>query len=212
MRILLRKCYLAILFCFLGSLPASSAEITGFDIQFPYYGESYSVTATDGTFDAGPQLSEGSKNAVGVAFYGQPFATVYFGDFTFDAPYDAPLTPGLYSGATRYPFELPSTPGFDISFDSQGFDYLNGSFTILELVYGPGGGVEHFGASFVDYNNQGGVGLTGDVYYNYDAPAVPEPGTLGLAAFGSIGVLFFVALLSRFRRLSPVYSVSRRLP
>ncbi len=60
----------------------------------------------------------------------------------------------------------------------------------------------------MDYNNQGGVGFTGDMYYNYDAPAVPEPGALGLAALGGLGVLFVIAFLRIFgRRVSPAYVV-----
>ena len=194
MKTALDYCLAILIFAFIGSLPASATETTGFDIQFPYAVESYTVTSADGTFIAYPQLSEGSKNAVEVAFYGDPFSTVYSGAFTFDAPYDAVLIPGLYSGATRYPFESFENPGFDIGFNSQGFDELQGAFTILQLVYGPDGSIQHFGASFLDHNNnQGDVGFTGHIYYNYDAATVPEPQSMGFAVLGLFCVGFFSA-------------------
>jgi hypothetical protein len=116
--------------------------------------------------------------------------------FIFDAPYDAPLEPGVYTGANRYPFEDPGTPGFDIGVDSEGFDELTAQFTILELVYGGEGTIQKFGATFEMFNEQSNVvSFSGDIYYNYDGPlSTPEPATSQLLLIGTLllGALFFL--------------------
>lgn len=200
--ILLRHCLVTTLL--LGPCAVTqAAEITRLDIHFPYFGESFSATSSDGSFLAYLQVSLRSSNAVEVDYYeGQPFAAVEFASFTFDAPNDTLLVPGfVYTGATRYPFEAPGTAGYEVAFNSEGLvaPGSSGSFTIYEVVYGPNDTIEHFGASFLDYNNQGGLGAFGDIYYNFDAPVAPEPASLGLT-FAGITTLAY--LRRKFRFLS----------
>jgi len=46
----------------------------------------------------------------------------------FAAPFDAPLTPGTYANATRWPFQANGVPGLNISGDGRGSNTLTGSF------------------------------------------------------------------------------------
>lgn len=55
------------------------------------------------------------------------------------APQGQTLTPGTYTGATRYPFQAADKRG--LSFDGQrpGRNTLTGSFTVQQAVFGPNG-------------------------------------------------------------------------
>lgn len=72
--------------------------------------------------------------------------TWWFLDFA--APAGAPLEPGIYEGATRYPFQVPSDPGLSVSGNGRGCNTLTGSFEVLEATFGPHGFVERFHATF----------------------------------------------------------------
>jgi hypothetical protein len=66
---------------------------------------------------------------------------------TFAAPTGQPLTPGTYTGATRYPFH-GSGPGLSLSGEGRGCNTLTGAFTVLRAEFGPDGEVLEFDATF----------------------------------------------------------------
>ncbi|MGH8957474.1 MAG: hypothetical protein ACRDVK_02240 [Acidimicrobiia bacterium] len=72
--------------------------------------------------------------------------TFWFLDFA--APVGAPLQPGIYEGATRYPFQAPTEPGLSLSGNGRGCNTLTGSFEVIEATFGPHGFVERFHATF----------------------------------------------------------------
>ncbi len=53
------------------------------------------------------------------------------------APAGTKLVPGVYEGATRWPFQAPPTPGLDFSGDGRGCNTSTGRFEVLEAVYAP---------------------------------------------------------------------------
>ncbi len=50
------------------------------------------------------------------------------------APAGQELLPGVYEGATRWPFQDPSTPGLDFSGDGRGCNTLTGRFPGMALM------------------------------------------------------------------------------
>jgi hypothetical protein len=122
------------------------------------------------------------------------------GSADFEAPNGAPLQVGTYTGATRWPFNPPGTPGFDYTIFSYGPNTVFGQFTVLEAVYNSSGAVQHFGATFEDVSPvDGTVFETGTVYYNFDLPSsAPEPPAIGLAAL-AVAALACFALFKKFK-------------
>ncbi|MBN8711675.1 MAG: hypothetical protein J0I10_20055 [Verrucomicrobia bacterium] len=107
------------------------------------------------------------------------------------------LQVGLYTGATRYPFNLaphdglPTTPGLSFSGDGRGANDLTGWFRVLEAEYSVETGVvTAFAVDFfqIDDGVEGGWNV-GSLRYNSTVPTnldpVPEPSAcalLGIAA------------------------------
>jgi hypothetical protein len=83
------------------------------------------------------------NNRVSVRINGD---TWWFLDFA--APAGTALEPGIYEGATRYPFQVPPDPGLSLSGNGRGCNTLTGSFEVLEATFGPHGFVERFHATF----------------------------------------------------------------
>ena len=83
--------------------------------------------------------------------------------FDFSAPAGQPLVPGVYEGATRYPFQATNVPGLSISGDGRGCNMLTGRFEVLEAVYGPFGYVERFHATFEQHCEGAPPALRGEV-------------------------------------------------
>lgn len=81
----------------------------------------------------------------------------------FAAPAGAALVPGVYEGATRYPFNDGAEPGLSLSGDGRGCNTLTGRFEVLEAVYGPFGYVERFRATFEQHCEGGATAAWGEV-------------------------------------------------
>ncbi|MDP9403874.1 MAG: thrombospondin type 3 repeat-containing protein [Actinomycetota bacterium] len=90
-------------------------------------------------------------------------------DLSFKAPNGAELVPGPYEGATRYPFQSPTSPGLDISGSGRGCNTLTGRFDVLEAVYGSDGSVERFAADFEQHCEGATPALRGSIRYNASA-------------------------------------------
>lgn len=71
-----------------------------------------------------------------------------------------------YEGATRYPFQSPTTPGLSVSGTGRGCNTLTGRFDVLEAVYGADGSVQRFAANFEQHCEGGTAALRGSVRYN----------------------------------------------
>jgi hypothetical protein len=87
-------------------------------------GQEFTLTPVDGSITA-----TRSSNVVTVRFDGSTWW-----DLRFAAPAGATITPGVYEGATRWPFQSPTGPGLDVSGDGRGCNTLTGRFVVLEAV------------------------------------------------------------------------------
>jgi hypothetical protein len=94
------------------------------------------------------------------------------------APAGQQLLPGVYQGATRWPFQEPSTPGLDFSGDGRGCNTSTGRFEVLEAVYASFGYVERFHATFEQHCEGAEPALIGEVQIVNPPP--PPPLTLEL--------------------------------
>ena len=101
-------------------------------------GQQFTLTPADGTISPSR-----TGDGVHVGFNGSTWW-----DLHFVPPSGALLTPGVYEGATRWPFQSPTGPGLDVSGDGRGCNTLTGRFTVLEAEYGPGGEVLQFAADY----------------------------------------------------------------
>ena len=85
-------------------------------------GQFYFFTPADGTFTAQQNFDQG----VSISFNTPSFDQ--FWNLDFAAPNNQPLTPGIYSGAARFPFQASNQPGLSVVGDGRGCNTLAGSF------------------------------------------------------------------------------------
>ncbi|MCG6156582.1 tandem-95 repeat protein [Rubinisphaera margarita] len=85
----------------------------------------------------------------------------------FAAPAGETLSPGTYTGATRYPFQDAEDPGLSISGQHRGYNTSVGEFTITQLVTADDGSIENFAATFWQASYEGAPRMTGAINYNY---------------------------------------------
>jgi len=121
-------------------------------------GQSLFLTPADGTFNATTNFDSG----VSVSFFGP----THFWFLDFAAAGHVPLTVGTYTGATRFPFQAFSEPGLSVDGDGRGCNTLTGSFTVVEINYGAGGGVNSFDALFEQHCEGATPALRGEIRFN----------------------------------------------
>ncbi|MFI8232444.1 hypothetical protein ACIGDI_26750 [Streptomyces sp. NPDC085900] len=92
------------------------------------------------------------------------------------APTGKALTPGTYTGATRYPFNEATEPGLSLSGNGRGCNQLTGTFTISAVEFGPQGYVKKLDASFEQHCEGSTPATRGEVHIENPAP----PAELGL--------------------------------
>jgi hypothetical protein len=148
---------------------AQSAHITMTSDAGDWVGGGASYDFTDGISSSASSDNNSvalSVNTVDHWFY-----------FNFQAPQGQPLAPGVYSNATRWPFQMPSEPGLSVYGDGRGCNTLTGSFTVLEAVYGPYGYLQKFHAVFEQHCEGMEPALYGEV--TIDNP--PPPPALSIS-------------------------------
>ncbi len=97
----------------------------------------------------------------------------------FAAPDGAPLTPGTYPGAERFPFQSPGAPGLSMSGTGRGCNRSYGSFTVHSVAYDASGELSELSADFVQHcETPTAPPVTGSVRYR--VPATTQVEILGL--------------------------------
>lgn len=134
-------------------------------------GQTRSYGPADGTFTAQKNYHNGVN--VLLTLSGMSWTVAVAG------PDAAPLAPGHYPMAMRFPFEDPGTPGLDVAGDGRGCNRLDGEFTVLDVAYGPGDTVISFAADFEQQCEGAAAAMFGSIRYNY----VPPPFTVSPRAF-----------------------------
>jgi VCBS repeat-containing protein len=131
--------------------------------DFVGQGQSYDFTPANSTITASV-IRDGvivSGVQVTVTAPGQSWT------LSFAAPSPGWLLPGNYTGATRWPFQAPGTPGLDVTGDGRGANTVAGQFTVTQAVYDASGNVVSFAASFTQHGDGSSAALTGQVDFNF---------------------------------------------
>jgi hypothetical protein len=115
-------------------------------------------TTADGLFTAGLNFD----NGVSVSLNGPS----HFWTVDLAAPGSAPLVPGQYSGATRFPFQSPTEPGLTVNGDGRGCNMSTGSFVVRRVVVSPPDTVEDFAADFEQFCDGSPAALHGTVEFH----------------------------------------------
>jgi len=118
-------------------------------------GEDLLITPTTGTgfsFTATRSFDQGVHFSLNDFASNPDFWSTRWWFVDFAAPYAAPLTPGSYPSATRWPFQAVSSPGLSFSGNGRGNNALSGRFTVLEAQYSGAGDVMAFAADFVRFD------------------------------------------------------------
>jgi uncharacterized repeat protein (TIGR01451 family) len=125
-------------------------------------GRTYALPSSTGAFSA---YTSANDNHVGF-HYTDPANPGGFWDLDFAAPLNSPLVAGNYANATRYPFEASNVPGLNVDGEGRGSNTLTGSFTVTQAIYGVGGTLHRFDATFVQHSEGAAPALTGEMKYN----------------------------------------------
>jgi hypothetical protein len=147
---------------------------------------SYSTSKGDTVSISSLERSDAGNNstvAIGVRPSGMESGWDW--DITIDAPgkpgqpiagRPEALVPGTYTEAHRWPFNGMG-PGLDVNGFGQGCNELTGSFTITKAVFGPGGYVQAFNATFVQHCEGAAPALRGEIRISNPPapPASPSP-------------------------------------
>jgi VCBS repeat-containing protein len=130
--------------------------------DFVGQGQTYNFTPANSTINASIIRDGVIANGVQITITapGQSWT------LSFAAPSPGWLVPGTYTGATRWPFQAPGTPGLDVSGDGRGANMVAGQFTVTQAVYASGN-VVSFAASFTQYGDGSTSALTGQVDFNF---------------------------------------------
>jgi hypothetical protein len=158
-------CTLLSIFCFLIVGLEAHAQVTSLTLNSDsgdYIGQGQFLffSAADGSFSAYQNYDQG----VSVSFNTSNYSHFWYLDFA--AANNQPLTVGTYTGATRFPFQASNVPGLAVYGDGRGCNNDNGSFTVLEVSYGPNNTVNSFDAIFEQHCEGFTPALRGEIRYN----------------------------------------------
>lgn len=88
----------------------------------------------------------------------------------FDTGTDQPMVPGIYLGATRYPFNAPGIPGLSVTHTGNGCNTLMGQFVVSEIQTGPGNLLTKLAVDFEQHCEGAAPALYGTIRIKSDLP------------------------------------------
>lgn len=130
-------------------------------------GQDYLFTPADGSFSGTVNYSGGAS----INFQGG----AHWWYLDFKGPYNRPLAPGVYTGATRYPFAALVSSGLSVSGDGRGCNTLTGTFEVRQVTYGPGNVLSAFWATFEQHCEGGTTAARGEIRFNADTALYVMP-------------------------------------
>lgn len=108
-----------------------------------------------------------------------------FWSLQFVAPQNTPFGIGSYEGATRYPFQEPTSPGLSVSGDGRGCNTLTGRFDVVDVAFDRlTNALTRFDVKFEQHCEGGASKLTGEAKFNGVGVAVPPAGPMPIADGG----------------------------
>ncbi len=168
---------------FFNVLPTTVLSMTSKVGDYIGGGTARLFTPTDGTF----AIARNFDNGVNVNENHPTFAQWW--NLSFAAPGNAQLALGAYPNATRFPFQLASEAGLDVTGEARGCNQSFGRFVVREVVYAMDGTPTTFAADFEQHCEGNAAGLYGSIRFNATAPVVPiKPLTFSGGTSNVVGV------------------------
>lgn len=122
-------------------------------------------TDSNGTFGVGGNVNTGVQ-----VNFDTNSGNFHFAYLDLAAPSGKALTPGIYDGAQRWPFQAPTRPGLSFDFDGEGCDALDGRFVVRAITTDGTGKVTSLAVDFI----QDCLGIVGSYRFN-DSTPIPYP-------------------------------------
>jgi len=164
-------------------LPPTVLVLTSVAGDWVGAGTTQLVTPTDGNFT----IARNNHNGISVT--DMPPTSTRFWFLNFAAAFDGELTPGIYSLATRYPFQAVTTAGLDVSGEARGCNEIVGRFVVLDVAYALDGTPTTFAADFEQHCEGFAPALFGSIRFNSTVGVVPVQSlTFSEASPISVGV------------------------
>jgi VCBS repeat-containing protein len=147
-----------------GTLTVTASPVTRLRMvsepgDFVGQGLTYDFTPATAAFSGSQNFDNGASLSV------DPPAPGDFWFLDFAAANNAPLTPGAYPNAMRFPFQDPGHPGFDVSGNGRGSNTLTGQFTVYDAAFS-GSTLTRFAAAFEQHSEGNAPALVGWVMFN----------------------------------------------
>lgn len=158
---------------------SGSLVLTGQPGDWVTQGRSYEFSTGKG--DGFTVTASGTNSTVVVSVIGLSGS---WWRLTFDAPEERPLTPGATYVASRYP-NNGAGPGFELSGEGRGCQFLTAVFTVVGASFGDSGYVESFHATF-EQRCDGGPPATGEIHIGNPPPPAPLTVTPAIGSEGTV--------------------------
>jgi hypothetical protein len=127
-----------------------------------------------------------------------------FWNLAFQAPAGQQLQAGMTYQAERWPFQPSTLAGLEVFGQGRGCNTLNGSFTILNIVYGPFGNLESFDATFEQHCEGATAALRREVSFGTPTPPPALALTVSAEATGTVSRTGAVTLGGTVACIQPV--------
>lgn len=181
-------------------IPASTGSLTMTSDPGDFVGQglsySYSVPATAFSVQNGGNLVRVDTSG--------PGGPRDFWNLAFQDPAGQQLQAGTTYQAQRWPFQPANLAGLEVFGQGRGCNTLTGSFTILNIAYGPFGYLESFDATFEQHCEGGAAALRGEVEFATPTPPPALALTVSANATGTVSRAGAVTLRGTVSCTQPV--------
>ena len=161
------------------SVSIANADVTIEIVSDPgdYIGQGQSYYYDDTNADI--RFSRNYDNGITVRIDNLPGEPSDWWTLNIAAPYNAEIQPGVYDGATRFPFQDIDEPGLSFSGNGRGCNTLTGKYEVFAVTYDGDGSVTALSATFEQHCSDATPALRGTIVFN----TVPPVGasTIGMA-------------------------------
>ena len=154
------------LFTVSAAMAETTIEIVGDPGDYIGQGQSYYYDDTN----ADIRFSRNYDNGITVNIDNLPGEPSDWWTLNIAAPQNAEIQPGVYDGATRFPFQAWEDPGLSFSGNGRGCNTLTGSFEVYEVAYEGDGSVFALSASFEQHCSDATPALRGTIVFNTIPP------------------------------------------
>lgn len=162
--------YVLALIVYVATASVAAAEVTIEIVSDPgdYIGQGLTYSYDDTNADI--RFGRNYDNGISVNINNLPGEPSDRWTLNLAAPGNAEIQPGVYDGATRFPFQAVDEPGLSFSGNGRGCNQLTGSFDVIDVAYDDAGEVTALSASFEQHCEDRTPALRGTIVFNTIPP------------------------------------------